>query len=527
MRGIAKTIEMSCDYLEKPGIYCIEYEHTFDEEIRPIFNGVFSHSKALFVHYLGYEFIDPHKMESNIIKKKLSKNPTPIIDGELDTRIEEILKNNPIKQGGKELKIITKDMGNMKNELQITIDGEPQPLENESYQAILNTVMVANSSLQSRRVICFMIDISRLDTNLIELIYKIFKSIHDELIKMGKFIIIMYSESGNFDDKYFTLKYLWSDSIFNNFALLTKDGAKRLYSYKESISTLIKLADHIKNKNTISIFLGAGASCSSGLPPTSTMLGLALQEFYDGTEDNPEILLQRFRDEFDTKYKPEEITFEVVMSELKQKKGDISDSNAMKTFKTRLGEIKKMSNGYLQLGELSDTLKKRCIIITTNFDNLCERSIKNYKTLIKIKDYQEANEKRFLEKDTSSLIVKLHGDVKETPFNLGILLETNMEFKAEINDWLKSFLVGNHVSNDPFYFIFIGYGFRDKDVIKVLMEAANTDDRIFTPIIVTPDDGENIEDYIKYCKARAKGDNPCQINMSFDKFMEELVNIIK
>ena len=479
-----------------------------DEEIRPIINGIYSCSSATFVHYRGYEYLDPRKIDICLLKKTIIDPPIPIIEGELNSKILDFLNKNPIKRGKEELQIKMEDIGNNKNSLQIQIGKRVQPLENDSFLALLNSIRAANN---------------RLDSDYIGHICNIFKSIYDEIIESKKHIIIMYSESGDIDKRFFTNNYLWAESIFNNFAILTMDGARKLRSYKESKPTLEKIAQHIKDNGIISFHFGAGVSSSSGLPTTSHMIKLALQEYLNSDEDRPDLLLQNFNNELGGKYQLEKITFELVMSELKVKIRNIKDTNVLKDFKSKMKKAT-LSQGFSHLESLSS--KHRIIITTTNIDNLCERSMREPKIfLINDREFKQANKNKILEKDKSNIIAKLHGDVTLTPNYLGILLETNMSLKEPVHDFFESYLIGEHLSKGTFDLIFIGYGFGDEDIMKVLC-AQNNDDRLFTPIIVTPTGGKKIDDFIGQLNETPPIDDPCQINMSFDKFMEILNNLL-
>jgi hypothetical protein len=521
MIGVSDTIDFCCTRLDKPGIYCIEYPSTLDEEMREIVCGIFSSTRGSFFHYTGYENFDMSKLDEikkDKIRRRLKGFNAPILYGEFNQQIRDFIDSNIIKrESDKELKIIIKNIDGKMNELEIVIDGVVQSVVNESYRTLIYAIIATNTILQTDRPICYMLDISRLDNEFIDFIINLFKYINPNLMREGKYIILLFSDEKK--NSYFADKYLWSASPINNFAIVGENGARKLSSYNESKIHIDMLAKHIKEKGTISLHLGAGASYTSGIPSTEHMLIMALKELLGINEDNVKILTEKFCEIYN--YKSEEITFELVMSRLKEKTS-LNSTLVLKDFREKLKNAKS-SPGYVSLSELSS--KYRIIISTTNIDNLSEQSINGNKiVLFDEAKYLEALSERVLEDKTTNIVAKLHGDVNKTPNYLGILLETNMKLKPNIKKFYESFLQGKHTSNEYFYLTFIGYGFGDKDVLDVLEEEGLKQTSRFTPIIISPCSGEKIEKFIKRIEHKESSSNPLQINMTFDKFMVELNN---
>lgn len=532
MNGITQAIDYCCQNVEDAGVYCIEYPKTLDEEIRPLLNGVFNCSFGSFVHYTGYELIDASdigELEKERISRQLKDpNSAPTISGDVSPLIVNYLKTNKIVRGKTEdgtekiMRVTITEKAEGERELGVMIDEKPQSLVNESYRALLYSVIAANEALCGRKVLGFMIDVSRLDKNSTDFVCNLFSHIHQEIVDKEGFIIFLFSESQEPDSMHFSNGYLWTDSIFNNFATISINGARKLCSFKESISAFEEISTHIKSENVLSLQIGAGASINSKLPTTGHMMKLALQELLDESEDDLDSLITTFCavHSHETYVKElEEVTLELIMSVLKNKK-NLPDTKVLKDFENRMKKAKP-SSGYLLLTELSK--KYKTIIFTTNFDKLSEESLEGNKVVLMTEDdYRDATLNGTLS-ESKHVVAKMHGDVVDTPNNLGILLDTNKELLNGIGDFYELFLKGNHLSTSTLKVLFIGYGFGDKDVLKVLKEQDNGQ-RKYTPYIITPTGGKKIEEFLQNLKPHS--DSPRQINMSFDKFMEHLANYL-
>lgn len=174
--GVSHSFDICCEELREPGIYCIQYDISLDNEIRKMINGLFTCSFGSFVHYMGKELFDPQHI--GIIKKKMSQ--IAIFEGELHPKIEKYIKENYIPFGSSKLKIEIQKISESISQLILNDDGKYPSLENPSFRALLYSVIAANKALQQRDVICFMVDIGRLDTEFIKFITRMFQSIYGE-----------------------------------------------------------------------------------------------------------------------------------------------------------------------------------------------------------------------------------------------------------------------------------------------------------------------------------------------------------
>lgn len=346
----------------------------------------------------------------------------------------------------------------------------------------------------------------------------------ENIIKKKKFVVIYYSESKEQHKRYFTNNYLWSDSIFNNFAIIEESCARKLISFRESKKIFQRITRDIKKKKVVSMHLGAGASISSGLLPTGILLKLSLKQLLNSEEDNLYILKKMFIEKKNPDVKIEEITLELVMSTMKKEKMDLPNSNALSKFRRKMEEIESLSIGYHKLHELSK--KYRTVLTTTNFDNFCDKSVEKPYSLVIKEDYDKANGDNIINTSEFNLISKLHGDIIKSPNYLGILLETNMQLRPEIEQFFTTFLRGKHVSDQSFDLIFIGYSFSDKDILKVLRNEITNGQGKYTPIIVSPTGGINIKKIINWEEWKEYLNEPVEIHMSFDRFMEELYKFL-
>lgn len=523
MLGISDYIRFCCADMKAPGIYCIEYPSTLDEKIRGVVGGMFSAFSGTLFHYTGFEFIDTSRLDDldrRKLKYRLGLSETPaILYGQLNDRIKEFIEENTISRGDDVISVSMEDRGEEITELLLEIDGVPQSLTNESYRTLLFATIAANTALETKRSICFMMDMSRLDNSFTDYVVSLFSHIEGDLIKDRKFIILMFSEGRS--NNYFTENYLWSESTLSNFATIGEKGARRLSSYEESKQTIEVLATQLKEKGVISLHLGAGAASGSEVLSTGEMLKLALRELLNV---NQEVTLDEMKSVFCKQFKQDSknVTLESVMSRL-GKKMTLSETQVLKKFRKSMQNATP-SQGYRILGRLSTQF--RIVVSTTNFDDLCEKSVTGQMlVLYDDKRCRRAHTDNSLENGKMNVLLKLHGDANETPLSLGIQSETTEELDQEMETVFRSILQGKHVSNGSFYMIFIGYKFGDEDIWKALDNEMGKD-RKFIPIIVTPRSGDGIKEFRKAIDAGSKSISSYEVNMSFDVFMSELSKVL-
>lgn len=519
--GVLKALNYCRRYINKPGIYCIEYPKLRDDDIRKIING-FTNCFGTFVHYKGWEFIDPEKPKASESLSRYAKKGQPTIEGKMNPNIEDFIKKNSIPYGRSQLKVVV----NGKNEILLQKDGKTQPLENDSYKILVYSIVAAHTLTQDGDdLICFMIDIGRLDRNNINFICGLFKSIHEEIIDQGKHLILLFSEDKT--NNIFTVDYLWSESIFDNFATITDDDAWKLTPFRDSKKIINDLSDKVKKTKTISLFLGSGASVSSGAPTTSRLLKLSLKELLNLDENDIQKLKEEYMNYVESKEGEridiEQVTFERVMSSFLSKRQNLDQTNAIKEFKEKT-EKGTPSEGYKRITKIAS--KYRVLITTTNFDKFCDSSIDKHQLLFDEASYKKAHDSNYLEKHKDSIIAKLHGDIFENPRNLGITKDTVSELLPQKKIFFRSFLKGKQNPGEVFDVVFIGYGFNDDDVMEIVNEAIENEGYNFTPIFVDTIGNKGLSQIMRKIEESKSKSNISihNITMSFDRFMEELSN---
>jgi len=523
--GVLEALQQ-CIKVRKPGFYCIEFDGSRSEEIRCLINGFFN-SFGTFSHYQGLEFIDPRGdgLDSRL-KRKKKRSCT--IDGTLDPVIEEFISSQTIQYPNGDLQYHCERGEGDTYDITLRRNGQPIPYENPSFVALANSIVAANKALQSMGPLCFMIDVGRLDDSFIEYLYKLFDVIHSRIIEQEKVVFIFFSENQDMNKIFFTSKYLWSESILNNYAKVSDDGCKRLKSYGESVRTVRRCAENIEALGTLSMFIGSGAAYGSGALSTDEMITLALQELLDSDETDLSVLKQLYIEHVarceERPISLDDISLEGVMSSLRKADIHPSMSIAVKTLKETTARTT-LSRGYRILKELASRF--RLVVNTTNFDPFIRNAIeRRVRVLVTAVEYQEINTSDVLHDNSrdNHLIGKLHGDLDIAPQQIAITIETNDSLPNEKRKFLESCLKGEHL--DPqslYYLIFIGYSFRDKDIRDIIMEKIDGNEYRFIPVIVTPWGDQSVDDFIdKWPKSHSSP--PIEVHMSFDRFMEALAS---
>lgn len=228
-----------------------------------------------------------------------------------------------------------------------------------------------------------------------------------------------------------------------------------------------------KANGSISLFLGAGASISSGIPSASQLVWEFKRKIYCQENRIPERNLQ-------------DIELE-------------SNQNVIQNFLDRAGSVPKMGSpleysyyfekcfpiqedrrgfieqkvsgvnpsvGYLCLGELISSGFLRHIW-TTNFDDLIESGVKSINPKLPLTTI--SSEQLGFSNNTVK-IVKFHGDFRYT--NLKNTTDELREANCKISDYFKSEMLNKGI-------IFIGYSGNDNSILSILEELVENDSDFF------------------------------------------------
>lgn len=222
----------------------------------------------------------------------------------------------------------------------------------------------------------------------------------------------------------------------------------------------------------IDIFLGAGASISSGIPTGQDLIWYFKKQIYctennispDRFRDlNIDSVRKLFQDYFDAKgnYPPrwskDEYSFYFEKC--------YNSREARKNFIDSIVARRKPSDGYLCLGNL--ILDSRINNVwTTNFDNLVETAINQLDFTFVVNNYSSSNAKSLSLSNSYPSIYKLHGD-----FRYDYMQNTSEELKALEGKIYESFL--NKLMDKAL--LVIGYSGTDNSIMNFFENNASNE----------------------------------------------------
>jgi len=271
----------------------------------------------------------------------------------------------------------------------------------------------------------------------------------------------------------------------------------------ETLKSLGILTMHLKNApSKYVLFLGAGASISSGYPSGQLLMDNLLEELYihsEGTlSDNLSILRIWFEKEFH-----KNLSLSNLMEELIIRLGEESITDLIKSY----FEDKTISSGYYRLATLISN--DYCnVIFNMNFDHALENALIEQgiipNVIITEKDYGTG----MPEFQDKPVIFKVHGDIEKPR-----TLKATTKQTESLPKWLYS-LLKTYLEYLPF--IFVGYSAQDADILTVLNSIEEKDYKIFW---ISPEENptKNIKSILSHFNSKEN-----YLNMDFDNFFEEL-----
>lgn len=277
----------------------------------------------------------------------------------------------------------------------------------------------------------------------------------------------------------------------------------------------------INDNNEFHIFLGAGASVSSGIKSGSQLVWEFKKHLYclknekspndwnELTEDKRKTI----QDYFDSlKSYPKAGSAGEYSFYFQQLYKDANDRNKFiqELVKDKFPEIGYKVLGSLILGE------KFHNIWTTNFDDLIELGIKHVKFTQSVNVYSPTDTKHPILKNPYPSIFKMHGD-----FKYDYLKNTSEELQS------CELILGNQFKKmlKDHGLIVIGYSGNDESIKKLFDEGFNNEDFLNKGLYWLCTDINEVSDNVKNIITKAKiiNNSSCLIEISdFDSFMKEL-----
>lgn len=489
--------------LSEPGIYFIKYPEDWSGEDS---NNVKNLLDSL-IGSLGGGFLDGQSTDFSIGKLH------PILDD---------LLNESFEIGPRELSFGTDD-----SEIRIFMDGEKEPLENDSYKELVQTIRALNILFNNKsKLFCFHMSYDNLDSKHENIVRIMLERAYTKINENDKYLIIFYSD----DSFEFTENFLWKDNYLMQYGGINKETAFTVLSYNEALDK-IESALESQNSSKLDLFLGAGASLNSGLPSGEALVKLALQDLLNDDSENKNDLIREAKKQgyIDGTRDNNKITFEYLMSVLLNNCPHVINTKPIK----RLEETNKAalngnrSEGYSILEDLSDRIN---LVLTTNFDELTENALNCDSPIFKDDHFENAEE--IINGANESKCVKLHGTIAN-PRSLVI----QEEHVAKLPETKKKFMqryIGKERDEKVVPVFFIGYDFGDLDILNEFLRIDPEEIRIW-PIIVNPEKTKNIKYFMKMFegldeksestyleKSSPSYVSPVHIPFTFDFFLKEL-----
>ena len=216
------------------------------------------------------------------------------------------------------------------------------------------------------------------------------------------------------------------------------------------------------NPKEYCLFLGAGASIDSGAKDANTIAYAILKEIYEAMS-SLSLTNQREKRKFD-EWAKERRSFSKILEEFA---GNRSRRDIIAKYVTKATP----STGYKKLALLVKNGFFRGAF-TTNFDNLLEKALQSqglvinsdFEVLVLGKDDEKVIDSKIRDflrnRNQAFLVLKLHGDL-HYPSTLRVTESETRRFSTKLSRCLSDCL-------NELGFIFVGYGGRDPDVLKVL-----------------------------------------------------------
>lgn len=276
------------------------------------------------------------------------------------------------------------------------------------------------------------------------------------------------------------------------------------------------------SENSFDIFLGSGASVSSGIPTGRELIWHFKREIFCTDKG---VHIDKFRD---LQVETNQNTIQLYFNE----RGDSDIANeyshyfeecypdplAREEFITKLVRDKKPSIGFLCLSALINN-SKFDTAWTTNFDDLIEKGMSKLDISCSVISPENANSIQKYKDDTLPKVVKLHGDFRYDP------LQNTDEELQQLEDNLQSYLLESGKSKG---LVVIGYSGSDKSVMDTLSKALENP-QVFPkgliwciPKGLTP--SSELIDLINKADSQNQRSGFIEID-SFDYFIHELYSV--
>lgn len=263
------------------------------------------------------------------------------------------------------------------------------------------------------------------------------------------------------------------------------------------------LVFHLRNNpEKYALFLGAGASRSSGYPLGDELVYHLLKELFHISEERFVEDRGELKEWFHEEYKST-AKLDCLIQEFIEVLGEASTKDLIE----RYFRSKTPSRGYQLLGELIGNGFFHCIF-NMNFDHAIEDVLRmlnvDFRSVVTKEDVPYA----FATYPDKPTIYKVHGDIDKPR-----TLRASIDQIEQLPDWLRNILE-NCLKGLPF--IFIGYSAQDKDIFEVFQTVGKKDYKIFW---VSPDSTPSKE-VLSILKIFSSEKN--YISIDFDEFFSIL-----
>ena len=272
-------------------------------------------------------------------------------------------------------------------------------------------------------------------------------------------------------------------------------------SYAKSIEIVHSMIRSQKSSNPkipLVLFFGAGASIEAGFPSTEELMTEAMKKILEKPEElSVEFsdLLKAFRARIISKRAFLEgenennlrLTFERIMTEELRFYEHLSESPTLNHMKTISSEVSPSSSHSDISSLLEHNFKPLCL--TTNYDDLIERSFGTYKCNIfsKDDDFPHAVEaiKNYIENDQAKVpVFKFHGTIHDFE-SIKASVQATRVLSPKKHSFLVSMCNGDlfrdilpQFGDSAVRVVFIGYGFNDEDIINALQSVLLSQHRL-------------------------------------------------
>lgn len=302
---------------------------------------------------------------------------------------------------------------------------------------------------------------------------------------LSAFLLIFTGGSG-------IINAMYSDDI-NRVGMYSSGVFTRANSYRRSMDITQYLVSSLRGSSIpipILFFLGAGASIHAGIPRTRDLMISAMRRLLHRSDDL-DLDFDDLKKEFRHKLISQgrllteagetsqnlKITFERIMTEELSHYETMEESPTLNELR-RIIISKSPSVAHYNLSKLVDS-KNKPLFLTTNYDDLVERSLKKrkWKAFFNDEDFEEAEAHigKYLNNESNSTpVFKFHGTIHDfqsirTSVMHTLSLEPNKSmFLTKI---LKGDLLREVIPNyneSTVRIVFIGYSFNDPDINVIL-----------------------------------------------------------